>query len=159
MITLGINYSQLHDSSACIVRDGELLFAVAEERISREKHDARFPGHAIRACLEFARVRAEQVDEICFGWPAPGREYRNDWKLFVTGKWPITYMNVLNCTRQFVSMWHQRGGANRFRQQFDGAKVRVRYVDHHLAHALSAYPYSGFDEAAVVVLDGHGAWE
>ncbi len=50
MITLGINYSQMHDSSACIVRDGELLFAVAEERISRLKHDAGFPKNAIRAC-------------------------------------------------------------------------------------------------------------
>jgi len=159
MITLGINYSQLHDSSACLVRDGELLFAVAEERISREKHDSRFPRHAIRACLEFTSLRADQVDEICFGWPKPGGEYVNDLKLFATGKWPITYMNVLNSTRQFVSMWHQGGGASRFQQQFDAAKVRVRYVAHHLAHALSAYPYSGFDEAAVVVLDGHGAWE
>ena len=42
MLTLGINYSQMHDSSACVVRDGELLFAVAEERLSRVKHDARF---------------------------------------------------------------------------------------------------------------------
>jgi len=48
MITLGLNYSQMHDSSACIVRDGELLFAVAEERISRLKHDARFPQLAIK---------------------------------------------------------------------------------------------------------------
>jgi nucleoside-diphosphate-sugar epimerase len=45
-LTLGISYSQMHDSSACIVRDGELLFAVAEERISRAKHDARFPGES-----------------------------------------------------------------------------------------------------------------
>jgi carbamoyltransferase len=45
MLTLGINYSQMHDSAACIVRDGELLFAVAEERVSRLNHDARFAGH------------------------------------------------------------------------------------------------------------------
>src|SRR5216684_1280742 len=63
MLTLGINYSQMHDSSACLVRDGELLFAVAEERISRLKHDADFPKNAIRACLDFAKVRAEQFDE------------------------------------------------------------------------------------------------
>ena len=48
MITLGINYLQMHDSSACIVRDGELLFAVAEERVSRVQHDAGFPRNAIR---------------------------------------------------------------------------------------------------------------
>ena len=56
MISLGFNYSQMHDSSACIARDGELLYAVAEERISRIKHDAGFPHHAIRACLDFAKV-------------------------------------------------------------------------------------------------------
>ena len=55
MLSLGINYSQMHDSSACIVRDGEVLFAVAEERLSRVKHDARFPVMAIRACLDFTR--------------------------------------------------------------------------------------------------------
>jgi carbamoyltransferase len=60
MITLGLNYSQMHDSSACLVRDGELLFAVAEERISNVKHDARFPGLAIRACLDFAKIRADR---------------------------------------------------------------------------------------------------
>ncbi len=49
MITLGYNYSQMHDSSACIARDGELLFAVAEERISRIKHDAGFPRMAIHS--------------------------------------------------------------------------------------------------------------
>ena len=54
MISIGINYSQMHDSSACIARDGEVLFAVAEERLSRVKHDARFPALAIRACLDFA---------------------------------------------------------------------------------------------------------
>ena len=56
MITVGLNYSQMHDSSACLVRDGELLFAVAEERISRLKHDARFPALAIQACLDFAKI-------------------------------------------------------------------------------------------------------
>ena len=41
MLTLGINYSQMHDSSACLVRDGKLLFAVAEERICRALAAAR----------------------------------------------------------------------------------------------------------------------
>jgi len=58
MLTLGINYSQMHDSSACMVRDGELLFAVAEERISRVKHDAGFPQQAIQACLDFQSENA-----------------------------------------------------------------------------------------------------
>jgi carbamoyltransferase len=159
MITLGINYSQMHDSSACIVRDGQLLFAVAEERISRQKHDARFPENAIQACLDFARVRAEQLDEVCFGWQTAGPVFRHDLKCYATGEMPLTYLNGLNSTLHFLSMWHQESGAKRFAQQFGPTKARIRFVDHHLAHAISAYAYSGFEEAAVVVMDGRGAWE
>ena len=159
MLTLGINYSQMHDSSACIVRDGELLFAVVEERISRIKHDAGFPKLAIQACLDFAKVSAAQIDEVCFGWQTAGPVFRHDLKLYGTGHWPISYLNVLNSSRHFLSMWHQESGAAPFRRIFGTGKARFRYVDHHLAHAISAYAYSGFDDAAVVVMDGRGAWE
>jgi len=159
MLTVGINYSQMHDSSACILRDGELLFAVAEERISRLKHDAGFPKNAIRACLDFAKVRAEQLDEVCFGWQTAGPVFRHDLKCYATGKMPLTYLNGLNSTLHFLSMWHQESGAKKFAQQFGPTKARMRFVDHHLAHAISAYAYSGFDDAAVVVMDGRGAWE
>ncbi len=159
MITLGINYSQMHDSSACLVHDGELVFAVAEERISRLKHDARFPENAIRACLDFAKVKAEQLNEVCFGWPAAGAAYRHDLKCFATGKMPATHVNGLNSTLHFMSMWHQKSGAKRFAQIFGASKARMRFVGHHMAHALSAYAYSGFDDSAVVVMDGRGAWE
>src|SRR5713226_7821832 len=159
MITLGINYSRMHDSSACIVRDGELLFAVAEERISRLKHDAGFPKNAIRACLDFAKVGADQLDEVCFGWQTAGPVFRHDLKCYATGKMPLTYLNGLNSTLHFLSMWHQKSGAKKFVQQFGPSKAKMRFVDHHLAHAISAYAYSGFDEAAVVIMDGRGAWE
>ena len=159
MITIGINYSQMHDSSACVVRDGELLFAVAEERISRVKHDASFPRNAIQACLDFAKVKAEEVDEVCFGWQVAGAIYRHDLKCFASGEMPATYVNGLNSTLHFLKMWHQGGGAKKFQQEFGPVRARMRFVDHHLAHAISAYAYSGFEDAAVVVMDGRGAWE
>ena len=159
MLTLGINYSQMHDSSACIVRDGELQFAVAEERISRLKHDAGFPKNAVQACLDFLRVRPDQLDEVCFGWQPPGPLFRHDLKCLATAKYPITYAGLRNGTVYFLSMLSQGGGAKPFEREFGKVKARMRFVDHHLAHAISAYAYSGFDEAAVVVMDGRGAWE
>jgi carbamoyltransferase len=159
MITLGVNYTKMHDSSACIVRDGELLFAIAEERVSRIKHDAGFPRLAIQACLDFARLRADQLDEVCFGWTTAGPGFRHDLKCLATGGLPLTYLNVLTTTLHFLSTWHQEGGAKAFRQSFGDVKARMRFVDHHLAHAISAYAYSGFEDAAVVVMDGRGAWE
>ena len=159
MFSLGINYSQTHDSSACIARDGEVLFAVAEERLSRIKHDARFPALSIRACLEFAGVQPTQVDFLCQGWSRPRAAFLHDLNCYAMGKQPADFRALLNSTRNFASMWHQRGGENRFRQMFPGVKTQFRFVDHHLAHAISAYAFSGFDDAAVLVLDGRGAWE
>src|SRR5258706_5257993 len=103
MLTLGINYSQMHDSSACIVRDGELLFAVAEERISRLKHDAGFPKNAIRACLDFANVGAEQLDEVCFGWQTAVAVLPHQFKWFRDGETPLQHLNQPEFTAPFLS--------------------------------------------------------
>lgn len=160
MISVGINYSQIHDSSACIARDGEVLFAIAEERLSRVKHDARFPALAIRACLDFAGVGANEVDEVISGWPHPRVNFLHDLKGYALHRQPVTYLNLLNSTRQFVSLWHQGGGRRRFAHHFASKRPRFRHISHHLAHAISAYAFSGFfDDAAVLVIDGRGAWE
>ena len=159
MLVLGVNYSQFHDSSACIVRDGQLLGAVAEERLSRIKHDARFPALAIQACLDLARVRPDQLDFVAFGWPRPGAILRHDLADYVRGRRPFTYANLLSSTRHFLNMQGPQAGPRRFALAFGPSKARMQFVDHHLAHAISAYAYSGFREAAVVVVDGRGAWE
>ncbi|MGH9714564.1 MAG: carbamoyltransferase family protein [Candidatus Acidiferrales bacterium] len=159
MISLGINYSQMHDSSACIVRDGEVLFAVAEERLSRVKHDASFPVLAIRSCLEFAGVRADELDFICQGWSPPRVGFLHDLGCYASGKLPLESRALLNSTRYFLSTWHQHGGENLFREHFGQTRAHFRFVDHHLAHAISAYSFSGFDEATVLILDGRGSWE
>jgi len=159
VISIGINYSQMHDSSACIARDGETLFAVAEERLSRLKHDARFPVRAIQACLDFAGVKSADLDYVCFGWPAPRRMYFHDLRNYLAGQRSLNYSNVLNSTRLYASMRHQRGGLGPFERHFGHGKAKVRYVDHHLAHGISAYAFSGFEDAAIVVIDGRGAWE
>src|SRR5580692_4937192 len=159
LISIGINYSQMHDSSACIARDGVVLFAVAEERLSRVKHDARFPALAIRACLDFAGVRADEVDYVCQGWPRSHAAYLHDLRSYATGRQSVNARALLNSTRQYLSMSHQRGGENHFRHLFGPSKAQFRFMDHHLAHAISAFAYSGFEDAAVLVLDGRGATE
>ena len=159
MISIGINYSQVHDSSACIARDGAVLFAIAEERLSRVKHDARFPGLAIAACLDFAGVRPEELDHVCFGWPPIGVFVWHDLKCMMSGLHPIDYVSVASLFRRYMSFTRQRNGERPFLERFAATKAQFRFVDHHLAHAISAYSYSGFDDAAVLVLDGRGAWE
>lgn len=159
MISLGINYSQMHDSAACIARDGEVLYAIAEERLSRVKQDASFPVRAIGACLDFAKVKAEELDFVCQGWPQSGTILRHDLKNYALGRQPVDSRILLNSLRGFASMWHQGNGEITFRRRFHAPKARFKFIDHHLAHAISTYAYSGFDDAAILVLDGRGAWE
>jgi len=55
-----------HDSAAAVVRDGQIAAAAQEERFTRKKHDPAFPHHAIRACLDIARIRAKDIDWVVF---------------------------------------------------------------------------------------------
>jgi carbamoyltransferase len=104
-------------------------------------------------------VRPDDIDEVCFAWQRPGATLRHDLKCYARGASPANYLNVLNSFRHFASMAHQAGGAKRFRHHFGATRSRMRFVDHHLAHALSAFAYSGFRESTVVVMDGRGASE
>jgi carbamoyltransferase len=159
MLSLGINYSQMHDSAAGLVRDGEVVFAIAEERLSRVKHDAAFPRRAIQACLTFGAICAGDLDFICYGWSPAGDVFRHDLACYLRGSVPASGLNLLNSSRHFLSMWRQNNGQKRFEQYFGKTRARILFVEHHLAHAISTYALSGFDEAAMLVIDGRGAWE
>ncbi|MGB8674877.1 MAG: carbamoyltransferase C-terminal domain-containing protein [Candidatus Acidiferrales bacterium] len=159
MIALGLNYSQMHDSSACIARDGKVLFAVAEERLSRLKHDSRFPSLAIRACLDAAKAQASDLDFVCFGWQPAAAALRHDLKCFAAGSMPFNYLDVVSTVRRNLTFGRRQRGEREFCRIFGPTKAQFRFVDHHLAHAISAYAYSGFEDSAVLVVDGRGAWE
>src|SRR3989338_2546886 len=66
MYFLGIH--NCYDSGAAIFKDGEGLFAINEERLSRVKMDDAFPHHSIAACFRFAGINDEQVDVVSYAW-------------------------------------------------------------------------------------------
>src|SRR5512139_3019434 len=55
-----------HDSAAALVVDGEIVAAAQEERFTRKKHDADFPSHAVRFCLDQAGIGPEDLDFVGF---------------------------------------------------------------------------------------------
>jgi len=78
---LGIN--QHHDSAAALVRDGEIVAFVEEERVSRVKHDGTFPARAVRQCLAIAGITLAEVDHVAYFWQAR-REVVHALRHFVT---------------------------------------------------------------------------
>ena len=158
MLTLGINYGS-HDSAAAIARDGEILFATAEERLSRNKHDGGFPVRAIKAALAHAEAQLADLDEVAFGWQPSATVRSTDMRNYLSGAHPMGWREALKAQTVGRIVEYQRDGERLFRRHLGSPKNGFKRINHHYAHALSAYPVSGFDEATVAVIDGRGAWE
>ena len=67
MVILGINY-MFHDSSACILKNGELIVALEEERFTRNKHDVVFPHKSIEQCLKVAKLSLDDIDHVALSF-------------------------------------------------------------------------------------------
>lgn len=159
MISLGINFSSEHDASAAIAVDGKIMFAIAEERISRVKHDGSFPVNAISACLRSVGVTLSQVDHIVSGWPPSLNVTMNNLKNHATRAVPVGIAAMGEGVIRGLVAARSKSVARQLTAHFGAYSAKVRYLDHHYAHAISAYAQSGFNEAVVVVIDGRGAWE
>lgn len=152
MNILGIS-CYYHDAASTLVRDGEVIAAVEEERFTRKKHDNRFPEQAIAYCLKKGGIKATQLDEICF-YEKPLLKLER--LLFCGKKWSSRSQEMVQ--EQLSHALHERLFFEQVLKDTLGYEGKVTYVDHHLAHAASAYFISNFDCAAIMTIDGVGEW-
>ncbi len=161
MIVLGISGTVFHDASAALLVDGEIVAAAEEERFIREKHaKGRFPVEAARFCLEYAGIKTHQVDIIALPY-API-------SLFSSARWHYAIRHWYAPERALSAIFN---GNRRFRRNMrkardmmitigmDPEQIPLVPVEHHLAHASSAYHLSGFAEkTAIIGIDGKGEY-
>ena len=81
MYILGIS-AFYHDSSACLIKDGQILFAIQEERFTRIKHDQSFPMNAIKACLNGAKISIGDIACITY-YEDPKKKFTRLTRIFV----------------------------------------------------------------------------
>ena len=157
MYVLGVGTGFVHDGSAALIKDGEIITAVEEERFDRVKHGIGFPKRAIRYCLEEGGIGLEDVDYIAFNFK-PFKKYRKDiWlnlRALLNGSKSLKYAVYLGTTAIYPYLFTLKE-AERIRIETDGKK-RVCFVDHHLCHATSCFYPSPFEEAAILTLDNKG---
>lgn len=178
MYILGIN-AVFHDSAACILKDGQLLAAAEEERFTHIKHGKRpvpfstweLPFHAIDYCLGVAGLHINDVDHIAYSFDPYlliGGEYRKrptieipfengasrvneDW----LNPWdPLFLSSILHARKQLND-----GYPHHLQKRFRGARIsseQWHFVEHHTAHAASAFLCSPFKNSAVFTTDGRG---
>ncbi|MFP4057777.1 MAG: carbamoyltransferase [Candidatus Brocadiia bacterium] len=152
MYILGISCFY-HDSAAALLRDGEVAFAAAEERYTREKHCIAFPHRAIQAALAHEGISMGEVDAIAF-YEKPVKKFD---RLLVSSV--ATFPRGFPIFRRFIPLWFKQKLRTPaiFRKEL-GFRGEVYYVEHHLSHAGSCFLLSPFEEAAILTVDGTGEW-
>ncbi len=159
MIVLGMGGAVGHDPAAALVVDGKVVAAAEEERFVRDKHAKGKPAlHAARFCLEKAGVKPSEVNLVAYPYAQIS--------LFSPARWHYARRHWYAPDRALVALLN---GNRRFHrnvyqlvQTLGELGVRANncmaFVEHHLAHASSAYHLSGYRDAAIMSIDGVGEY-
>src|SRR3990167_3290062 len=153
MYILGISCFY-HESAVCLIKDGRVVAATAEERFSRKKHDSEFPKLATEFCLKQAGITVKDLDYVVYyekpfwkfdrilqstlaSWPAAFRFF---------AKAMITWLGDKLWVRSIIA------------DELKIDRKKILFVPHHISHAASAFYASGFEKSAILTFDGVGEW-
>ena len=160
MIVLGLGGAVGHDPAAALVVDGKVLAAAEEERFNRDKHAKGLQAElAARFCLQFAGLKPSDVQAVAVPF-API-------SLFGAARWHYAARHWYAPDRALTALFN---GNRRYHRNtravfamlekigIDPRKIKFIPVEHHLAHASSAYHLSGYRDAAIMSVDGNGEY-
>lgn len=158
MNILGIS-AFYHDSAAALISDGDIVAAAQEERFSRLKHDASFPEKAIDFVLEYSGLQLSDVDYVVF-YDKPILKFERLLETYIRN-----FPRGFNSFRVSIPVWLKeklflKSFLIKRLKQYDHkfSEDRIKFSEHHLSHASSAFFPSPFSEALVLTLDGVGEW-
>jgi carbamoyltransferase len=153
---LGVS-ADYHDAAAAVVVDGAIVAAAHEERFSRRKHDPELPKQAIAWCLEEAGIAPGELAAAAYH----GKPFSTYERILRTHAriGPRGLPSLVAAMRSWTGrkLWIGYRIERHLRALGHGT-VPVRYVEHHLGHAASAFHPSPFERAAVLTADGVGEW-
>ena len=144
------------DAAACALRDGELVAAVAEERLgARIKHAGGFPGHALQSVLSMAVASVRDIDYVAIGNDAnanlPAKVAHVLHAPFKSAEGVFTHFQRRRRMRSIQQLVAEYCGVSE-----SDCRFKVVRVEHHLAHLASSYYASDFDQAAGFSYDAAG---
>lgn len=157
MYVLGLT-AQYHDAACALMKDGQVVAAVEEERLNRIKHWGGFPEQSIRYCLEEAGISIRNVSHVAY--------YFDPWRRLKS----VILGSIAN-TRTIFGVKKSAGFIRRSYEQYKRAKEtrnlmtnlgfegEFHFVQHHVSHAASSYLVSPFEEAAILTVDATGEKE
>jgi carbamoyltransferase len=153
MLILGLNMFHA-DASAAIVLDGEIKFAVAEERLNRHKHFGGFPALAVRACLDAVDAKISDIDHVAVGQDSDANLAK---KVRYALANPAKILNFIRLRQRKEAMRDVRSLlANTLEVDTSQLRFQEHHLEHHIAHIASAYYCSPWEKCAGFSYDGSG---
>ena len=143
-----------HDSAAALLRDGVILAACQEERLSRKKHDSGFPARAVKYVLREAGISPSELDAVGF-YDKPLLKFERMLSTYVA-----TFPRSFGSFRKAMPLWiHEKLWIpSMIRKELRPYKGPILFAEHHMSHAASCFLVSPYEEAAILTVDGVGEW-
>ena len=154
-----------HDSAAALIRNGEIVAAVQEERFTRKKHDSGFPSNAIKYCLNSQGIDLRDIQCIVY-YEKPLLTFERLLETYLGaaprgGRSFITAMQVWLKEKLFIK--------SELKKKFKSLQKSIvketitklpelLFSEHHQSHAAAAFYPSPFANAAILCMDGVGEW-
>ena len=159
MKILGIS-GLYHDSAAVLYSNGELIAAAQEERFTRVKHDSSFPINSIKFCLREASFSLQEIDAISF-YDKPLLKFERiiETHISMAPKGLVSFVKSMPIWMK-EKMFFKKLLKDNLRKvgKINWKHTKLLFPEHHLSHGASAYYPSGFDDAAILTVDGVGEW-
>lgn len=155
---LGIS-AYYHDSSAALIKNGEILYAVQEERFTRIKHDDSFPINSIKFILEKSKLKLSEISFVTF-YDKPLLKFERLVETYIA-----TVPTGFKSFNKAMPIWIKeklllKNMIKKKLQELDDTflEEKIKFSEHHISHAASAFFPSPFDEAIILTIDGVGEW-
>lgn len=152
-----------HDSAAALIVDGELMAAVEEERLNREKKTSKFPINALHWCLDAGGISIDDIDVVAFSWHFSD-DVMNKMIAEITEEDSTTttekFSRLQRLAETYAAMFSREAVLADFLEH-TGHKLdpqKLLLVPHHLAHLMTGHHFAGGGDAAFLVSDGTAEW-
>ena len=147
-----------HDSAAALIQNGAVLSAIQEERLSRIKHDSSFPINSIKEILRVNKLNLSDIDHIVF-YEKPFVKFERLMDTYVSFA-PRGIRSYLKSMPLWISekLFQKKNMINQLNsiEKIKNIEKKIKFSEHHLSHAASAFYPSPFKEALILTIDGVG---
>ncbi len=156
MNILGIS-CYYHDSACALIRDGEIIGAVQEERFTRKKHDPDFPTESVRYLLKASNLELKDIKAVVY-YEKPFVTFERILETQLNYA-PFGFKTFLKSLPVWIKekLFLEKDIRKKL-SALGGPVPKIYYSEHHLSHAAAGFYPSPFEEAAILCVDGVGEW-